>query len=253
MVSNSDDRYFLLSGAMSLGIFFGTVILFASVLLHHDSIKSFALNKADYISVSIAMPLQKKSSKPAEKPALVPQTKPAASEPPAAAVPQVTEDVSTLFDNVWTQDVTAKKSVKKKPIDTKRLSAIEKRIKTTKSTKSTEATEKIKSLELARPSVEVVGSSASAAAEVNEYYAKIQAIIYDHFYPPANSEGSSAKVYLSIDAAGRVVSNRILVNSGNAFFDEEVEALMRRIGGIAFPKPPKGEALEIQIILTAEE
>ena len=108
-------------------------------------------------------------------------------------------------------------------------------------------------MKLARPSVAVVGSSASTASEVNEYYAKIQAIIYNHFYPPINSEGSSAKVYLSFDATGRVVRNRVLAASGNTLFDAEVDALMQRIGSLAFPKPPEAKGLEIQIILTAEE
>lgn len=253
MVSGSNDRYFMLSGLMSLGIFAGSLILFASVLINHDTVKSFALNKAEYISVSISMPLHKQSRNNTKKPALIPQDKP--SEQPASTpdAPQVTEDVSTLFDSVWTQDVSAKKRAKPKPVESKRLSAIEKRIKTAKSSKSTKATERVKSLKLARPSVAVSGSASSAAAEVNEYYAKIQAIVYEHFYPPSNSEGSSSKVYLNLDRDGRIIASRVLISSGNAFFDEEVEALMKRLGALAFPPPPKGETLEIQIILTAEE
>ena len=165
----------------------------------------------------------------------------------------MTQDAATLFEEVWTQDVTAKKTTKNKPTDTKRLSAIEKRIKTTKSTKSTQASEQINSLKLARPAISVTGASASSAAEVNEYYAKIQAIIYDRFYPPANSEGQSAKLYLSLDATGRILSQRLLVNSGNLFFDEEVAALMKRIASVTFPPPPEGRPVELQIILTAEE
>ena len=251
MVSHN-ERYFYLSGAISLGLFFSTLILFASVLVNHESAKSFAMTKADYISVSLSnIPLQKSSRDLTEKPAMTIK-EPAAAPKPAEA-PKVTEDVSTLFDDVWTQDVTAKKVTKKQPTESKRLGAIEKRIKTSKKSDSTAASEQIKSLKLARPSVAVVGSSASAASEVNEYYAKIQAIIYNHFYPPVNSEGSSAKVYLSFDASGRVVRHRVLVGSGNSLFDAEVDALLQRIGGISFPKPPEGKGLEVQIILTAEE
>lgn len=251
MVSH-DERYFYLSGAISLGLFFSTLILFASVLVNSQSVKSYAMTKANYISVSLTnVPLQKSSRDLTEKPAMTIK-EPAAAQKPAEA-PKVTEDVSTLFDDVWTQDVTAKKVTTKTPTDTKRLGAIEKRIKTSKKGESSSASEKIKSLKLARPSVAVVGSSASTASEVNEYYAKIQAIIYNHFYPPVNSEGSSSKVYLSFDAAGQVVRSRVLVGSGNSLFDSEVDALLQRIGSVAFPKPPKGEAFEVQIILTAEE
>jgi protein TonB len=250
MVSH-DERYFYLGGFMSLGMFLLTIILFASVLFNHQKITSYAMNKDDYISVSIAVPLQKRSRNHTETPALISKSAPASQ--PKAETPQVTEDVSTLFDNVWTQDVTSKKVSKKTPTDTKRLSAIEKRIKTAKSEKSTEATEKIKSLKLARPSVAVVGSSASTAKEVNKYYAKIQAIIYDHFYPPVNSEGNSAKIHLELDGMGRVTAHRVLANSGNTLFDDEVDALMKRLGSVSFPKTPSGKPLDIQIILTAEE
>ena len=251
-MGSSDERYFLLGGAMSLGMFLLTLMLFASVLFTHDRGKQFAFNQADFIAVSIEVPLHKASRQHTKTPAPIAREKPAAEAP--APAPQVTQDVSSLFDNVWTQDLSAKKTVKKKAEDTsKRLSALEKRIKTTESTQSTQAADTVRSLKLARPSVAVTGSAASAAAEVNEYYAKIQALIYDQFYPPANSEGNTAKVYLSLDGTGRLLSGKILVDSGNPFFDEEVEALMRRLEAAAFPAPPGGRALELQIILTAEE
>ena len=250
MVSQ-EDRYFYLSGALSLGIFFGTLALFASVLFSHQAVHSYALTQDSYISVSIDVPLQKRSKNHTKTPE--PSRSEAASSVPEVAAPQVTEDVSTLFENVWTQDVTAKKTTKKQPADTKRFSAIERRIKTTQSTKSTQASEQINALKLARPAISVTGSASSSAAEVNEYYAKIQALIYDRFFPPANSEGQSAKIYLSLDASGRIVTQRVLVNSGNLFFDEEVAALMKRIGSVAFPAPPEGKPVEVQIILTAEE
>jgi outer membrane biosynthesis protein TonB len=56
-----------------------------------------------------------------------------------------------------------------------------------------------------------------------------------------------------LDGSGRILAHRVLASSGNTLFDDEVDALMKRLGSVSFPSPPTGKALDIQIILTAEE
>lgn len=259
MVSQQ-DRLFYASGALSFGIFLLTLLLFASVLFNYDAVKSYALSKQDYIAVSlVSVPLQKRPTKeetktsPVKEPLPVKEPEPQTEEE-LITTPEAFKDASTLFENVWTQEVSAKKRPMKKPeSDTKRISAIEKRIKTAQKSQQHSAAAKISSVKLAKPSVSVEGSATSAAAEVNEYYAKIQAIVYNHFNPPVNSEGNSARVYLRLDADGRLKDARILVPSGQPLFDNEVEALLRRLNSAVFPASPEGRPIELKIILTAEE
>jgi protein TonB len=257
MVSQQ-DRLFYVSGGLSFGIFLLTLFLFASVLFSYDSVKSFALSKQDYVAVSlVSVPLQKRPTKAEKKPAPVKEPLPV-KEPQTdeelITTPEAYKDASSLFENVWTQEVSTKKRPVKKPVtDTKRISSIEKRIKTAQKKQQHSAAEKIASVKLAKPSVSVQGSASSASSEVNEYYAKIQAIVYNHFNPPVNSEGNSAKVYLRLDADGRIKDARLLVPSGQPLFDNEVEALLRRLGSAVFPASPEGRPIELKIILTAEE
>ena len=251
MVSRN-DQYFYLSGALSFALFGAVVILFAYALLSSDKVKTYALKKDNYIAVSIQLPTEKRSTATVKKPEPKPLSKPKA-EPKPSEKPQATPDVSSLFSNVWTQKVSTKPAKKETTLDTKRLTAIEKRIKTTESTKSEAAKEKIKTLEFTRPSIELVGSTSSSAAEVNEFLAKIQAFVYDQFYPPLNSEGNSAKVRIWLDGSGRMTDYRVLAYSGSSSFNEEVDRLKKRLEGVRFPKHPQAKPTTINIILTAEE
>ncbi|MEA3372586.1 MAG: TonB C-terminal domain-containing protein [Campylobacterota bacterium] len=248
-----NDRYFYLSGALSFGLFFLFTALFGLILLKSDQVKSYALKKDDYIAVSINLPLTKPSRHDTKKPAPKPIVKPEPVQPPKAEVPQTAPDVSSLFSDIWTQKVSTKPKKDVAKVDSKRLSAIEKRIKTTKSEKSLEASEKIKKLDLKRPSVELVGSSSSSASEVNEYLARIQAFVYEHFYPPMNSEGNSAKIRLRLDSFGKMKDYRILAPSGSPAFNNEVDLLKKRLKSVTFPRHPKRESITIDIILTVEE
>ncbi len=252
------DRLFYVSGAISFGIFFLTLVLFASVLFNYDAVKSFAMSKQEYVAVSlVTVPLQKQPTK-AEKtpePVKIPEPpKEPETEEELITSPEAYKDASTLFDTVWTQDISQKKRPEKKPVvDAKRISAIEKRINTVQKKERSSASEAISSLKLAKPSVSVEGSTSSAGAEVDEYYAKIQAIVYNQFLPPENTQGNTAKVYLRLNGSGRVQDARVLISSGQPLFDQEVAALLQRLRSVTFPASPDGGPIELKIILTAEE
>ena len=259
--SSREDRYFYISGFISLSLFSAVILLFALVVLHKSSIDTFAMQEDNYISVSLNMDLvvpTKNDAKPAPEPTpkqeIIPEPEPEPAVEEIESTPEpVNTDVSSLFDDVWTQSADTKVEKKEEKVDTKRLAAIEKRIKTKETKKSQKASDKIKTLELVKPSIEVVGASASTAPEVNKYLAKIHAQVKAKFYPPASSEGSSAKVRVKLDANGNVTSYRVLVYSGSNIFNEEVDRLERRLKRMTFPKNPDGKSISLEIILTVEE
>ena len=259
--SSREDRYFYISGFISLSLFSAVILLFALVVLHKSSIDTFAMQEDNYISVSLNMDLvvpTKNDAKPVPEPTpkqeIIPEPEPEPAVEEIESTPEpVNTDVSSLFDDVWTQSADTKVEKKEEKVDTKRLAAIEKRIKTKETKKSQKASDKIKTLELVKPSIEVVGASASTAPEVNKYLAKIHAQVKSKFYPPASSEGSSAKVRVKLDANGNVTSYRVLVYSGSNIFNEEVDRLERRLKRMTFPKNPDGKSISLEIILTVEE
>jgi protein TonB len=248
-----EDRYFYLSGLISLSLFSAVVALFIFVLLHKSSIDTFAMQEDNYISVSLDMDVvipTQNSAKPAVEPTpkqeIIPEPEPVVNEIESTPEP-VNTDVSSLFDDVWTQSADTKVVKKEDTVETKRLAAIEKRIKT-KETSNLQ-----KALELVKPSIEVVGASASTAPEVNEYLAKIHAQVKSKFYPPASSEGESAKVSVTLNANGNVTRYRVLVYSGSNIFNEEVDRLQSRLERMTFPQNPDGKSISLVIILTVEE
>lgn len=259
--SNSDERYFYLGGLISLSLFTTSLILFIFVVLHKSEIKTFAMQKDNYISVSVNMDIvvpTKNDAKPDPKPTLekevIPEPEPEPSVEEMETTPEpVNTDVSSLFDDVWTQSADTKVVKKEEKVDSKRLAAIEKRIKTKETKKTQKASDKIKTLDLIKPSIEVVGASASTAPEVNEYLAKIHGQVKASFYPPASSEGESAKVRVNLDSNGNVTGYRVIVYSGSNIFNEEVDRLYSRLKRMTFPKNPDGKAISLEIILTVED
>ena len=259
--SSNEERYFYVSGLISITLFITVVFLFGFVIFHKSTIDTFAMQEDNYISVSLNMDVvvpTKNDAKPDPKPTPEPETIPEPEPEPAVeeieSTPEpVNTDVSSLFDDVWTQSADTKVEKKEEKVDTKRLAAIEKRIKTKETKKTQKASDKIKTLELVKPSIEVVGASASTAPEVNKYLAKIHAQIKSKFYPPASTEGNSAKVRVKVDANGNVTSYRVIVYSGSSIFNEEVDRLNSRLKRMTFPKNPDGKSISLEIILTVED
>ncbi len=259
--SSRDDRYFYISGLISLTLFSAVILLFALVVLHKSSIDTFAMQEDNYISVSLNMDMvipTKNDAKPDPEPTPVQETIPEPEPEPAVeeieSTPEpVNTDVSSLFDDVWTQSADTKVEKKEEKVDTKRLAVAPQKTKTKETKKTQKASDMIKTLELVKPSIEVVGASASTAPEVNKYLAKIHAQVKAKFYPPASSEGESAKVRVKLDANGKVTSYRVLVYSGSNIFNEEVDRLKSRLQRMTFPKNPDGKSISLEIILTVED
>ncbi len=253
MVNNS--KYFYLSGLLSLALFALFVVLFISIVLQQDKLKQFALKKDNYISVSINMEaLNKKNYKKDPKKTIqkkpqpkkeIKQEEPKPVEPEQPKPKKVIPKVSDLFSSVTTEKIVPKKE-KKPEIDKKLLSKLSKQTERKKVTNTNTATSMMKK-------IEITSQSSSTSPDVNEYLAKIQAIIYEQFYPPMNSAGESAVISIRLDRFGKLISYKVLRYSGNDLFNAEVDRLERRLKRLTFAKHPEGKTESIKIILTSQE
>jgi protein TonB len=77
---------------------------------------------------------------------------------------------------------------------------------------------------------------ASSGSEVNEYLAKIQAIVYQHFNVPPNTQGQSAKAVIELDALGRMTDFRVLSYSSSEALNKEVDKIKERLKNVVFQK-----------------
>ncbi len=252
MVNN--DRYFYLSGFISISLFVLFLLLFISMMLQQEKLKQFALKKDNYISISIDTPLINKKTfkKNIKKEPPSPKKEIKKEEPKPIEKPVVqkkTEDmkknISDLFSSVTTQKIEEKKE-KKPVVDKKLLSKLSRQTAKKTVSESAMASSMIKKIEIS-------SQSTSTSPDVNEYLARIQAIIYEHFYPPMNSEGHSAVISIRFDSFGKMLSYKVLTYSGNDMFNSEVDSLKARLQVLTFAKHPQGKSENLKIILTSQE
>ena len=213
----------------------------------------FAMKKDNYVSVSLDLVNTKTDTKKQKKDHTL-------SLPPQEDLKQDMKetqndakdiDVGDLFNNVWTKDISKQKEEKKKPIDNKRFQEIQKKLEKSKKRDAESTSEKIQHLtegELAKTQ-----KKQSTGNVVNEFHAKIQAIVYQYFSPPLNSHGNSVRAVLELDAYGNMLDFRILNYSNNQFLNDEANRIKARLRGVAFPAHPKNKSGRYTIILKAEE
>ncbi len=113
--------------------------------------------------------------------------------------------------------------------------------------------DKVNKLTLAKPSVKMVSQGGSTGPLVNEYHAKIQALVHTYFRPPSGSAGEAARVRMNISASGKLMMYRIISYSGNGSFNNEVDWLKDRLSSVRFPEHPDGKDAVLEFILTAKE
>ncbi len=237
-----NNSYFLVSGFISLTLFAFFLSLFFYMMFSSSKLKEYALNKDNYISVSIQLPKEKKTK--SKKSVATPLVNP----PQNKQTQEV--DIDDLFSDVWTKNIKTKK-INKKKIDKKRIQDIQKKIKTTTKNKTENISQKLQQITSNKADNENVQTS--SADEVNEYLAKIQALVYKYFYPPANSQGHSVKAVINLSALGKVLDFRILQKSANMALNEESEKIKERLMSVVFPKNPQNKSGNYIIILTSKE
>ncbi len=210
------------------------------MMFSSTTIDSYAMKKDNYISISLEIPkvVTKTSNKNVN------------TTPKEIATPEEVQevDVVDLFSDVWTKKI---RKEKVKPKDTKRILELQKKIKTSKSKDVESITEKIKNLDQSEVSDE--NNPTSTANQVNEYLAKINALVYRHFNPPQNSQGNSVRAVIELSAIGKVLDFRILSYSSSDSLNQECDKLKERLRRVVFPLNPKNKSSRTTIILTSKE
>jgi len=210
-------------------------MMFSSV-----TIDTYGLEKKDYISVSIEVPkvVTKKNNKTVNR----------VAESIVTSKESQDIDVKDLFSDVWTKKII---KPKKKVINSKRIKEIQKQIKTVEKKSVESISQKISNLDAQEKSDE--SNPTSSGSEVNEYLAKINALVYKYFNPPQNSDGNSVKAVIELSAIGKVKSFRILTYSSNELLNAECDKIETRLIGVIFPINPKNKSSRTIVILTSKE
>ena len=234
---DNTEKYFYLSGFISVTIFTVFLVSFFYMIFHSSKINTFAMNKDTFISISLdalkvkAVKSQKaaKSFTPVVEKTVVPKS----------------IDVNDLFSDVWTKKIT-----KPKPKNNRRIAQIQKKLKTSSQNKAEKFDELIKDDKSLQSEQSL---SSSTANEVNEYLAKIQAIVYKYFHVPLNSQGHSVKAHIMLNALGRLVDFRILQYSDNQALNDEADKIKQRLQSVIFPINPQNKSSDTIVILTSKE
>ncbi|QOP45348.1 TonB C-terminal domain-containing protein [Sulfurimonas paralvinellae] len=235
---DKNNNYFIISGFISLSLFLFFLGLFIYMMFVVKNQPTYALTKDKFIAVSIVMP--KNIAKFTSSVAL-----------PSSSSKSVSQDidVNDLFSDVWTQKI--KHTQKKKKVNSKRIADIAKKIKTADKNKINSVSEKIGKLDMQESDKNT--QQTSSADEVNEYLAKIQAIVYQHFNVPPNSEGNSVKTVIELDPFGHMTDFRILSYSANEALNAEADRIKERLKSVVFPKNPTGKSSRTIVVLISKE
>lgn len=131
------------------------------------------------------------------------------------------------------------------------LDEIQKKIQKSDANKAESISKMIESFDA--PNKEDKNSKSSTATEVNEYLAKIQALVYEHFYPPKNSQGNSVTALIELSPLGKVIDFRILVYSDSDALNRECDKIKERLSNILFPINPNNSSGRYKITLISKE
>ena len=215
--------------------------LFLVMLFQVEDIKKYGFKKENYVSVSVVLTPSRKQQKHK-------------SSSVSKVVSQVVTkskniDVNNLFSDVWTQKIDHKKI--KREVNSKRINEIQKQLKLKENNKVKPVDETIKKLQQAEEKTNEDASS--AANEVNEYLAKIQAIVYQHFNVPPNTEGNSVKTVIELDPFGKMIDFRVLNYSSSEALNNEVDKIKKRLTNVVFPQNPQHKSSKTIVILISKE
>ncbi|MDD2780114.1 TonB C-terminal domain-containing protein [Sulfuricurvum sp.] len=248
-MGSNQERYFFLSGLISFTLFITLVVLVGYSIVLTPKIEQFSMIQSDVINVSIAL-TDAKSTEQNEPESLTSPAEPVVEEKPKEVEkPEPLTEISDLFAQVK-QDKIPKKKIE----DTAQrdeLNALEKEVLERRDTPR--FSDKVNKLALVKPAVKMVSQGGSTGPLVNEYHAKIQALVHTYFRPPSGSAGEIARVRMSISASGKLIAYRVISYSGNGSFNNEVDWLKDRLSSIRFPEHPDGKDALLEFILTAKE
>lgn len=255
---DKNNFYFYTSGFISLSLFTIILATLLIAIVTSKSVKNYALQKDDFVSVSIDMAQvaatnnKKAIDKPVEKKE---EEKPITEQEPQKETVTKNEKKEINIDNLFSEVKT--KTIKK--TEEKVIEKEDKRVAQELSKKSEKAdvaktesiTSKIQKINSQNRSDKE--SKSSTGNEVNEYLAKIQALVYEHFTPPENSQNRVVKAVIELDSFGKVIDFRILTYSDNEAFNSECNKIKSRLANILFPKNPDNKSGTYMINLISQE
>jgi protein TonB len=210
------------------------------MLFSKSNIDIYALKKDNYISISLEMPQMQTSKKES---VTIPVIEDSIMEPNDV-------NIDDLFSDVWTKNIKKQKKIEKK-VDNKRLLEIRKKFKKVDKNNVKPILEKITDNNTVDKSDD--SQKLSIANAVNEYLAKIQALVYKNFVPPQNSQGHSVKAVIELSAIGKVMDFRILTYSVNSSLNDECDNIKDRLIGVLFPANPQNKSGSYIVMLTSKE
>lgn len=213
------------------------------MLFFSKKISSYALKQSQAISVSIILPHKIVHSSVKKQ-----RIKPIVH---SISSPKPQPSIQSLFSNVWTKSLHSKRTKTDKTLDNKIIQALSKKISLKKSKYKIKLIHQNVSEQKAVNNKKMLKKS--TGRKVNKYKAKITAIVYNYFIPPANTQGQSAQVLLRLGANGMLLSYKVLVYSGNEMFNDEINRLKGILMNVIFPKNPKGIASDFIVNLSAKE
>jgi protein TonB len=234
---DNNSRYFYISGFISLALFILFLFGFIYMMFNVSKTKTYGYKKANYISVSIKMTNSKHTPKKKASKSIATTAK---------AVKNV--DINNLFSDVWTKKIN---NTVKKPENKRRIQQIQKKISTSKQNNVESVTQKLHTMQASHTISEE--EATSTANEVNEYLAKIQDIVYQHFNVPPNSEGNSVKTVIELDPFGKLIDFRILSYSNNEALNQEADMIKERLKNVVFPVNPQNRSSKTIVILISKE
>ena len=236
----NNNSYFYISGFISISLFTFFLSLIIYMLFSKSNIDIYALKKDNYISISLEMPKIQTSTK---KSVTTPVIEDSVIEPNDV-------NIDDLFSDVWTKKIKKPKKVEKK-VDNKRLLEIGKKSKKIDKNSVKPISEKSTDNSAVEKSDD--SQKLSTANAVNEYLAKIQALVYQNFVPPPNSQGHSVKAVIELSAIGKVMDFRILTYSNNSSLNDECDKIKDRLIGVLFPANPQNKSGNYIVMLTSKE
>lgn len=242
----NDQRYFFISGIISFSFFALILIAFGYTMITSEKIEQFALTQSQYVSISLDIATPEPMAEPLPEVSEVTPSPDKAPEP----VPEKVPEISDLFSSVKPEKIQQKEDESVKRLEV--LSALEQKM-ANRAQKTPQLADKVKNTSLAKPSIKIIANSGSTGPLVNEYHAKIQALIYSNYYPPSGSQGQTARIRINVNASGKLTAFRVLAYSGNSSFNSEVDWLKDRLRNVMFPLHPDGKDTVLEIILTAKE
>ncbi len=213
------------------------------MMFKSNKIISYALKKDNYISVSLD--IVQVETKTSEKAVI--ETKEKVLEVKENIVKEKV-NIDNLFSDVWTKKID-KKVIKDKIVNKRNLQEISKKIKTTSENKTKPVVENNNKAE----NIDDKQAKISTGDEVNEYIAKIKALVYDNFFPPNNSQGHKVIVVIELSSLGKVLDFRILKYSNNEALNSVSDNMKEKLMSVVFPINPNNSSKRVIINLISDK